>query len=149
MDDALLVRVLYSLTDRHEEPESFERGQVVLIAVPCDGHATHEFHHEIRTAGFGRAGVEDFGNVRMVHQSQGLPFGFEASNYLPGIHSQLDDFERDAAFHWLLLFRYIDGAEAAFAELFEKFVAANDSPRAFRKRRHYGLRAFDGWVFHK
>ena len=56
------------------------RGQIVLIAVVRDGNAAHQFHHEIGPAGVGGAGVEDFGDVGVVHHRQGLPLGFEAGD---------------------------------------------------------------------
>ena len=80
--------------------------------------AAHQFHHEIRPAGFRRAGVEDLGDVGMIHHGQGLALGFEAGDDLPGVHAQLDHFERDAAADGFGLFGDIDHAAAAFAELF-------------------------------
>jgi hypothetical protein len=71
------------------------------------------------------AAVEDFGDVGMVHQRQGLAFGLEAGHDLPRVHAQLDNLERDAAMHGFLLLRHPDHAHAAFADLFEQFVAAD------------------------
>ena len=73
------------------------RRQVVLVAVLRDRHAAHQFHHEVGPAGVGRAGIENLGDVRMVHQRQRLPLGLEPGDHLLGVHAELDDLERDAA----------------------------------------------------
>ena len=99
--------------------------EVVLVAIVGDLDAADQFHDEVRPPGFGRAGVEDLGDVRMVHQRQRLAFGFEAGDDLPGVHAQLDDLEGDAAAHRFLLLGHIDHAAAAFADLLEQLVAAN------------------------
>jgi len=39
----------------------------------------------------------------MIQQGQGLAFGFEAGDYLFGIHAGLDDFQSDPAFDRLFL----------------------------------------------
>ncbi len=67
----------------------------------------------------------------MVHERQGLPFRFEPGDNLPGIHAGLDDLEGDLAAHRLFLFGHEDDAEAAFAELLEQLVRADDGPWAF------------------
>ena len=45
------------------------------------------------------AGVEDPGDIRMVHHGQGLSLGLEAGDDLLGIHSRLDDLEGHPAAH--------------------------------------------------
>ena len=42
-----------------------------------DRHALNQLHHEEGPAVVGRAGVEQLGDVRMVHQRDGLPLGLE------------------------------------------------------------------------
>ena len=69
--------------------------EVVLVAVPGDRHALDEVHDEVRPAGVGRAGVEHAGDVRVVHQGQGLALGLEAGDDLPGVHPGLDELHRD------------------------------------------------------
>ena len=69
------------------------------------------------------AGVEDSGDVRMVHHGQRLALGFEARDDFPRVHAGLDDLERDAARHRLDLFGHPDHAESALADLLEQFVA--------------------------
>ena len=39
----------------------------------------------------GGAGVEDLGDVGVVHHGQGLALGLEARDDLLGVHAQLDD----------------------------------------------------------
>jgi hypothetical protein len=61
----------------------------------------------------------------MVHQGQRLTFGFEASHHLPGVHAQLDDFERDAAADRFLLLGHIDHATTAVTDFLEQSIPAN------------------------
>jgi len=61
----------------------------------------------------------------MLHHRQRLALSFEAGDDLPGVHAQLDDFERNAAANRFFLFRHIDDAAPAFADLLEEFVVAD------------------------
>ena len=96
MDDPFLMGVLNRLADRQEQLQSFLRCQMLLVAVLRDRQPFDQFHHEIRSAGVGRAGIEHFGNVRMIHHRQRLPLGFETGDHLPRVHSRLDDLQRHA-----------------------------------------------------
>ena len=67
----------------------------------------------------------------MVHQRQRLAFGLEAGDDLLGVHAQLDDLERDATTHWLLLLGHVHHAEGAHADLLEEFEGADFVARLF------------------
>src|SRR6266404_3881176 len=125
MNNALLMRVLNRLGDLDEQLEPLLGGKSVLVAVVGNLDPTHQLHDEVRAAGFACAGVQDFGNVRMVHQRQRLAFGLKASDDLPGVHAQLDDLEGDPAVDRLLLFSHIDHTAAALANLLKEFVSAD------------------------
>ncbi len=71
--------------------------ELVLVAVVGDRHALDQLHDEVGPAGRRRAGVEHLGDVRVVHQRQGLPLGLEAGDDLARVHARLDDLERDLA----------------------------------------------------
>jgi hypothetical protein len=62
----------------------------------------------------------------VIHHRQGLAFGFEAGDYLAAVHAGLDDLERDAAADGVLLLGDEDQPHAAFPDLFEEFVGADD-----------------------
>ena len=79
----------------------------------------------------GRAGIEHLGDVRMVHQRQGLPLGLEAGDDLPAVHARLDDLEGDLAADRLCLLGHVDDAHAAFADLLEQLVGADERAGAF------------------
>ena len=53
------------------------QAKLVLVAIFGERDALHQLHDEERAARLGRAGVEDLGDVRVVHQCQRLPLGFE------------------------------------------------------------------------
>src|SRR4029450_12579475 len=80
----------------------------------------------------GHAGVEDFGDVGVFHHRECLALGFEPDDDLSAVHARLDDLEGDAPFDRLALLRHPDFAEAALADPFEEFVAANYLSGAFR-----------------
>ena len=82
-----------------------------------------------RYGGAGYAGIEDLGDVGMVHQGQGLALSLEASDDTLGVHAQLDDLEGDAASDRFLLLGHIDHTAPAFADLLKELIAANPVAR--------------------
>ena len=82
MDDALLWACCTAWqTDRNNSSRS-RGGELLLVAVLGDRDALDQLHHEVRPAALGGAGIEDAGDVGMVHQRQGLPLGLEAGDHL-------------------------------------------------------------------
>ena len=75
-----------------EEIELLGGGKIIPIAILRDGHAAHQFHHKERPASLGCPGIQDLGDIWVVHEGQGLALRFEAGDDLPGIHPLLDDF---------------------------------------------------------
>ena len=83
VDDPLLVGVLHRLADRHEQLQPLAAAsagcssQYSVIGTPWTSSMTKYGRPVV-----GRAGVEDLGDVRVVHQRQGLPLGLEAGDHL-------------------------------------------------------------------
>src|SRR5262245_34335229 len=102
-----------------------------MIAVFGDWHAVHEFHDEVRPARLRGAGVENAGNIDMVHHRQRLPFGLKTGDDLPGVHAGFDYFNSNSALHRMCLLSHEHAAHAAFADLLQQLVRANDGARAF------------------
>ena len=100
--------------------------QVFFVAVLRDRHAFHQLHHEVGPAAVGRAGIQHFGDIRMVHHRHGLPLGLEAGDHLPRVHARLDDLQRDGPLERLGLLGHEDDAHAAFADLLQQLVGADD-----------------------
>ena len=96
-----------------------------MVAVLRNPGAANQFHDKVGTPRVRRPPIKHFGDIRMVHQRQRLALGFEAGDDLFGVHAHLDDLERDAAAHRLLLLGHINHAAAALADLLEQFVIAN------------------------
>jgi len=80
VNDSLLMRVLDGVANVDEQIQSLNRRQIVLIAVVRDRNPTYQFHHEVGPAGVGCAGVEDFGDVGVIHHRERLALGLEAGH---------------------------------------------------------------------
>ncbi len=126
VDDPLLVGVLHGRADLAEEGEPFRELEPVLVAVVGERDPLDQLHDEKRTTVLGRAGIEDLGDVGMVHQRQRLAFGLEAGEDGFGIHASLDQFESDRASDRLSLLGKVDRSHAPFADFLAKLVAAGD-----------------------
>ena len=129
VDDPLLVGVLDRLADADEQLQPLGGGELVPVAVVGDGDAVDQLHDEVGPAGVGGAGVEHLGDVRVVHQGQGLSLGLEAGDHLVGIHTGLDDLQGHSSPDGTLLLGHVDDAHAPFADLSQELVGA-DAARA-------------------
>ena len=72
----------------------------------------------------GRAGVEDLGDVRVVHHRQRLALVGEAGEHLGGVHPELDDLERHAPANGFTLLGEIHRAHTPFAQGLDDPIAA-------------------------
>jgi hypothetical protein len=90
-----------------------------------NGNAAEELHHEVRAARVGRAGVEDAGDVGVVHHRQRLAFRFEARDDLPAVHARLDDLQRYLAAHRVVLLGHVHHAHPTAADLLQEPVGAD------------------------
>ena len=120
MDDALLVCVLDGVTDLREQFQPFVGGKIILVALVRDFNAAHQLHDEVRPARLSRAGIENFRDVRMIHQRQRLPLRLESGDDRLGIHAELDDLERHAAANGFELLGHVNHAATALADLLEE-----------------------------
>ena len=80
----------------------------------------------------------------MVHQRQGLAFGFEPYDHLASIHPGFDNFERHLALHRFDLLGHVDYAKPAFPDLLQQLVAS-DPGTAWGLDR-FGRRDFNSLV---
>jgi hypothetical protein len=78
----------------------------------------------------GHSGVEDLGDVGVIHERERLALGLEAGDDLLRVHPGLDDLEGDAARDRLGLLGDVDDAHPAFADLLAELVAPDDGPRS-------------------
>jgi hypothetical protein len=116
VDDGLLVGVLHRIAGLNEQLEPRAQRQLVTVGEVRDRLALHELHDEVGPARFGGAGVEDLGNVGMVHQRQSLALALEARDDLARIHAELHDFERNRAVNRCALLGPVDAAHPALTD---------------------------------
>ena len=109
--------------------------QIIFVAVLGDLDAAHQFHDEVRPAGFRRRRIQHTRDVWMVHHRQRLPLGLKAGDDVLGVHAQLDDLERHAPPDRLLLFGHENHAAAAFADFLQQFIMADARSKAFGERK--------------
>jgi hypothetical protein len=125
VDDALLMSVLDGFANLQEQTKSLFNGKFLKVTVFGDWDAFDIFHYKVWSADLGGSSIKHMRNVGVFQQGQSLPFGLKASNYLLGIHARLDDFQRDPAFDWSLLFGKVNYTAATFSQYAEEFVSTN------------------------
>ena len=116
VDDALLMGVLHGFADGQEELEALARIEAAIVAIFRDGDAVDVLHHEKWAPVRGDVGVEDAGDVGMVHHRERLPLIGEARQDMAAVHADLDHFEGHHAADGRGLFGAVNGAHAAFAQ---------------------------------
>ncbi len=93
MNDTFLVGMVHSIADRHKQFQTLPSAQPVLITVLGNRNPFDQFHHEIGPARLRCPGVENPGDVGMVHHGQDLSFGLKTGHDFPGVHAQFDDLQ--------------------------------------------------------
>src|SRR5580692_5430646 len=83
---------------------------------------------------YGRPGIEDPGDVWVVHQRQGLELGLESREDLMRVHAGPDDLERHLPPDRSLLIGDVDDAEPPLADLLQQRVGADHGACAFGGR---------------
>src|SRR6267378_2677663 len=107
----------------------------MLIAVFGDLDSADEFHDEIGATGVGCPCIKHLGDVGMVHQRHRLSLGLKACDHAFGVHSRLDNLQRDPPPNWLLLFCHVNHAASALTDLSEQPVMANTVARFLSRRK--------------
>ena len=128
MDDALLMRVLDGLADPDEQGQTLAGRQPVLVAVIRDANPAHQLHHEIWPSGGRAARIKHLGDVRVIHQRQGLPLRLESSDDGFGVHPRFQDLEGDTPPNRGLLLGHENDADTALADLLQQLVTSDPIP---------------------
>src|SRR5262245_2637710 len=123
------MRVLYRLADGKEQFESLPRRQLVLVAELGDRDSPDQLHHEVRPARRRGGAIEHLGDVWMIHDCQGLSLRLEASDDLSRVHAGFEDLQGHLAAYRLELFRHVNDAKPALADLLQKLVRTDDRAR--------------------
>src|SRR5262249_31491701 len=109
----------------------FPCGKAVIITILGDGNPADELHDEVRTSLFRGPGVEDPGDMGMVHERQRLTLGLETGNHGTAIHAGLDNLQSNPAPDRLLLLGDKNKSHAPFANLFHELIGADDPADVF------------------
>jgi hypothetical protein len=125
VDDPFLMRVLNRPADLGKKLQPAPGIEPPLVAELRNRNAAHQLHDEVGASAFGHIRVEHFGDIRVVHQGQGLPLGLEAGQHLAGIHAGLDNFQRDLAADRFFLFGDVNVAHAALAQQLSKLIGTD------------------------
>jgi hypothetical protein len=111
------MSVLDGLTDASEQFEAFPDAHLRLIAKSGQRESVDQFHDEEGSVISSHAAVDHAGDVRMLHQRQGLPFLFKTLNYRLGVHTRLDQFESHLSLDRFGLFGHPDLTHTPFSDL--------------------------------
>src|SRR5262249_44827786 len=122
VNDALLMSMLYRVTDGDKQSNPLVQREPLGIAVTGDGHTIDHLHGKVGQARGCSSRVQDTRDVGMLHDSQGLPLAFKASDHLFAVHARLDDLERNVAADRLVLLRAVHNPHATLAELLDELV---------------------------
>jgi hypothetical protein len=123
-----LMGVLNSIADLLEELKAFPDVQAAGIAVPGYGFAGHVLHSEIGPSILGSASIEDLGNVRMAHESEGLALRLEARNDSGRIQITPDELEGDSTADGFFLFGLIDLSHSSGIDLADDSIGPDEPP---------------------
>ena len=96
----------------------------VAVAVIRNAGTVDVLHDEVRAAIGGGAGVEDFGDARVVHAGEGLALDFESFEDFGAMEVVFDDFDGDEAVEGALLPGQINEAHAALTKEPNRAVGA-------------------------
>src|SRR5260370_16567368 len=108
----------------------------MFIAVFRDLDPADKFHDEIWETGFGRPCIKHLGDIGVVHQRHCLTFGFKPGDHALGVHSRLDNFQRDPPADRCLLFSHVNHAASALAYLLQQLEMANAVTWFFSRGNH-------------
>src|SRR5579875_2830083 len=87
------MRVLHCITDLKKQAEAITRRKAARGAVPVEGLAFDELHHQIWRAVFRRTAVEQTGDVGMLQGGQDLALSAEALQSRRALKCVVDNFD--------------------------------------------------------
>ena len=133
-----------------EQVEPLADGELVVVGKARHRNAGNVIHDKVRTAQFIGTGVENLGDIGMIHARQRLSLRLETSEHLLRTQAGTDQLYRDDAFDRRSLLGFVDGAHAALSEFFPERDRDRHARAGHRVRRLRGSvrkarkRGFDG-----
>ncbi|MEM7351389.1 MAG: hypothetical protein AAF657_11320, partial [Acidobacteriota bacterium] len=109
MDDEILVCVLHRGADLAEELDALANAQALAITVLVDASALDALHDEVGSAVFGRAAVEQLGDVGMVELGEDLALATEAAPKALGGRRGAEELDRNVLLERLLASSEVHG----------------------------------------
>ncbi len=132
VNDPFLVSMLNCLAYRNQQLQSLSWRELVFVTILRNGLTLDQFHDEIRMPGIGCPGIKRFGNVRVIHERQGLTLRLKPSHDVTRVHAGLNDLQCHAPPYGLELLGHVHHPHAAFADLLQQFVGADLSTETHR-----------------
>ena len=127
MNKPALVRVVDRVTDFRHHLQPLPGVEMMRLGVVPQRLPADILHGEVglgSETGIGRAGFIDLGNAGMLQSAERLRFLLEPAKQFGTGQAGLDDFQGHSP-PGLILFGFIDGAHAAFADQPENPVTAD------------------------
>ena len=112
--------VVDGVADVLKQPQAVIDREPVFVAVLGQRHPVDVLHDEVRQAVFGRAAIEQAGDMGMLECREDLAFGTEAVEDVFGVHTAPNNLERDVLF---------EGFVVAPGEVDLGHTAAPDGPQ--------------------
>ena len=68
------------VADGNKQFKSLRGPKPLIVAVLGDGNSANQFHDKIWIPAYSSSGIEDFGNILMIHHGDGLALRLESND---------------------------------------------------------------------
>jgi hypothetical protein len=131
MDHSLLMRVLNPAANAGEKLKALPDGKLVPVAEGGQRKAFDELHDEERASECGRAGIVNLGDVRMLHEREGLSLRFKTGDNFARVHARFDDLQGERPPNRFMLESTENDPKSAFPDFLKELEATNPVTRFF------------------
>ena len=123
MHNPLLVSMLNRLADGDQQLQAFAQRESRLVAKLVQRQTMNQFHHKEWLVAVRHSGIQNSGDIGVIHQRQRLALLLEPSQHGFGIHPGLNELQSNPPFHRFGLLSNPHLSHSAFANFFPQNVA--------------------------